>query len=75
MNADERIRQRCRAREDYYRTQRTFENALARAEKKLDIAIEERDTAFNERNEALELLRRQQEENARLRALLEQRSE
>ena len=52
-NADELIRQQCRAREEYYKYQRTIEKALK------DTAAE-RDRLAAEKAEALETIQKQQ---------------
>jgi len=70
LNADEIMRQRCLAREDYYRMQRTYEHALERALAEKDEALQKQSIAQQELNNVIKLLHQQQEENARLQALL-----
>ena len=65
-NADELIRQQCYAREEYNRYQRTVQKALKDA-------TQERDQALAELQEKDALLAKMEVENARLRALLDER--
>ena len=65
-NADELIRQQCYTREEYNRYQRTVQKALKDA-------TQERDQALAELQEKDALLAKMEVENARLRALLDER--
>ena len=72
-NADELIRQQCYAREEYNRYQRTVQKALKDATQERDQALaelQEKDAALAEKDA---LLSKMEAENARLRALLDER--
>ena len=79
-NADELIRQQCRAREEYYKYQRTVEKALKDTTAERDRLATERNQLAAEKAEALETIQEQQtalkeknEEILRLQALLAER--
>ena len=79
-NADELIRQQCRAREEYYKYQRTVEKALKDTTAERDRLATERNQLAAEKAKALETIQEQQtalkeknEEILRLQALLAER--
>ena len=59
-NADELIRQQCRAREEYYKYQRTIDKALKDTTAERDRLATERNQLAAEKAEALETIQKQQ---------------
>ena len=55
-NADELIKQQCRAREEYYQRQRTLHKAIKDANAEKDQAVAEKDQAVAEKIQAMETI-------------------
>lgn len=73
-NADEAIREKCRAREEYYRHQRWIQKQLEdqkRALEEKDQALEEKDQIIAEREQTIDAMTRERAEDKRLIAELQ----
>ena len=56
LNADEITRQKCRAREEYYRTENTYKKMIGDLQTQLQQTIAEKDNAIAEQDNTISVL-------------------